>query len=309
MISVIIAVYNSDKWLHRCVDSILNQTYTDIELILVDDGSTDTSAEICDTYANNDKRVRVFHKANGGVSSARELGLSKARGEYIGWVDSDDYVDIDMYEKLYEAIKNNNAEIAYCDREECFSNGVIKYISMPDHNVGISQFMKEYFNLDVHSLCCTLVARHLYQEIPYQFADCEDVGEDKLISCQLYCIANAIVRVPCPFYKYIIRDTSLSKELTVEKQSALLKNKIMLAEFLKNTNLYGSIKKDILCDILNAKGYILCSMKDVTRWYQTCPESNDYIFANCSYGIKKKIVEYTIVKLYRAILTFLNIKM
>lgn len=309
MISVIVTVYNSDKWLHRCINSILNQTYTDIELILVNDGSTDTSAEICDRYVEQDSRVRVFHKANGGVSSARELGLSQAKGEYIGWVDSDDFVELDMYEKLYKAIRNNNVEIAYCDREEFLPDGVVKYIRMPDHNIAMPQFMREYFNLDVHSLCCTLVAKRLYMEIPYKFADSEDVGEDKLISCQLFCIANSIARVPYPCYKYIIRDSSLSKEMTVEKQSALLNNKIMLLDFLKKTNLFTSIKKDVFCDVLNTKGYLLYSLKDVDHWYQTCSESNAYIFANSSYGIKRKVIEYTIAKLYGAILFLLNLKM
>lgn len=309
MISVIVTVYNSDRWLHRCINSILNQTYTDIELILVNDGSTDASDKICDSYANKDSRVRVFHKTNGGVSSARELGLSKAKGEYIGWVDSDDFVELDMYEKLYDAIRNKNAEIAYCDREEFFPNGVVKYIRMPDHKIGLTQFMKEYFNLDVHSLCCTLVAKRLYMEIPYKFADCEDVGEDKLISCQLYCMAIKIARVPYPSYKYIIRDTSLSKEMTVEKQSALLKNKMMLIDFLKNTNLFSSIKKDVFCDVLNTKGYLLYSLKDVEQWYQTCSESNAYILANGSYGVKRKAIEYIIAKLYSTILTLLNCKM
>lgn len=309
MISVIVPIFNAEATLDRCVQSILDQTYANLELILVDDGSSDNSGSICDSYARQDKRVRVFHKANGGVSSARELGLSKARGEFVGWVDSDDYVDLNMYENLFKAIQNNSAEIAYCDWEECFSDGTVKYITMPDHNSGISQFIKEYFKLEVHSLWCTLTARRLYEEIPYKFADSKDIGEDKLISCQLYCIANAIVRVPRPYYKYIIRDTSLSKEMTVEKQTALLENKMMLAMFFKNTDLYDSIKRDIQCDILNAKDYLLYSKKDVAQWYRTCPESKDYIFANSSYGLKKKIVEYTIAKLYSAILTLLNIKM
>jgi glycosyltransferase involved in cell wall biosynthesis len=96
MISVIVPVYNAEKYLHRCIDSILAQTYTDFELLLIDDGSPDNSGAICDEYAAKDSRVRVFHKENGGVSSARNLGLDNVRGEWITFVDSDDYIHQDF---------------------------------------------------------------------------------------------------------------------------------------------------------------------------------------------------------------------
>ena len=89
MVSIIVPVYNTEKFLHRCIDSILAQTYTDFELLLIDDGSKDSSGTICDEYAAQDARVRVFHKENGGVSSARNLGLDNARGEWVTFVDSD----------------------------------------------------------------------------------------------------------------------------------------------------------------------------------------------------------------------------
>lgn len=99
-VSVIVPVYNAEKYLHRCVDSILGQTFTDFELLLVDDGSTDGSAAICDEYANLNSRVRVFHKPNGGVSSARNLGLDYAKGEWIAFIDSDDWVSADYLKNL-----------------------------------------------------------------------------------------------------------------------------------------------------------------------------------------------------------------
>lgn len=101
MISVIVPVYKAEKYLHRCVDSILAQNYTDFELLLIDDGSPDRCGVICDEYATKDNRVRVFHKVNGGVSSARNLGLDAARGEWVTFVDSDDYVNPDFLKSLY----------------------------------------------------------------------------------------------------------------------------------------------------------------------------------------------------------------
>ena len=102
MVSVIVPIYNSEKYLKRCVDSILSQTFSDFELLLVDDGSTDGSGSICDEYSVKDSRVRVFHKENGGVSSARNLGLDNARGEWITFVDSDDYLEKSFLAELSE---------------------------------------------------------------------------------------------------------------------------------------------------------------------------------------------------------------
>lgn len=96
IISVIVPVYNAEKFLHRCIDSILVQSFTDFELLLINDGSKDSSGRICDEYATKDSRVRVFHKENGGVSSARNLGLDNAKGEWIAFVDADDYIDKDF---------------------------------------------------------------------------------------------------------------------------------------------------------------------------------------------------------------------
>ncbi len=113
LISVIVPVYNVEKYLRDCLDSIVNQSYKNIEIILVDDGSKDKSGEICDEYAKNDDRIRVFHKENGGAASARNLGIDNAKGDYLGFVDSDDYIAPDMYEKLLETLKKH--DLPYID--------------------------------------------------------------------------------------------------------------------------------------------------------------------------------------------------
>lgn len=111
MISVIIPVFKVEKYLSRCIESILNQTYTSIEVILVDDGSPDECGEICDMYAKKDKRVKVIHKENGGQGSARNAGLNVATGDYISFIDSDDWIDKDMYEELLLVAKKTDADI------------------------------------------------------------------------------------------------------------------------------------------------------------------------------------------------------
>ncbi|HAQ0795523.1 TPA: glycosyltransferase, partial [Enterococcus faecium] len=100
-ISIIVPVYNVEKYLKKCVDSILGQTFTDFELLLIDDGSTDNSGSICDELAKTDNRIKVIHKENGGLSDARNIGIEVAKGDFIGFIDSDDYIDEDMYAFLY----------------------------------------------------------------------------------------------------------------------------------------------------------------------------------------------------------------
>ena len=108
--SVIVPVYNVEIYLPRCIDSILSQSFTDFELILVDDGSPDNCGKICDEYALKDSRVRVFHKSNGGVSSARNLGLDNVRGEWVTFIDSDDYVEVDYLKELIDAQQKNQVD-------------------------------------------------------------------------------------------------------------------------------------------------------------------------------------------------------
>ena len=123
MLSIIVPVYNILDCLERCVHSLTAQTYSDIEILLVDDGSTDGTAELCDALATQDTRIRVIHKENGGSSSARNLGIRMARGEYLGFVDSDDYVEPDMYERLYRVICEKNAFVAQIGRDEVDDKG------------------------------------------------------------------------------------------------------------------------------------------------------------------------------------------
>lgn len=113
LISVIVPVFNVELYLERCIDSISAQTYKNLEIILIDDGSTDRSGEICDAYVKKDSRVRVCHKCNGGLSSARNIGLDMAEGEYIGFVDSDDYIAPDMYDSLY-SFMSEDVDLVSC---------------------------------------------------------------------------------------------------------------------------------------------------------------------------------------------------
>ena len=125
LISIIVPVYNVEKYLERCVESIIGQTYKNIEIILVDDGSKDNSGKICDDFMKKDNRIKVIHKENGGLSDARNAGIEIAKGEYIGFVDSDDYIEKDMFETLYNLCKENDAEISMVSYYEYYNGKLI----------------------------------------------------------------------------------------------------------------------------------------------------------------------------------------
>lgn len=135
LITVIVPVYKAEDYLERCVSSICGQTYTNLEIILVDDGSPDRCGEICDALAKQDARIRVIHKENGGQSSARNRGLDEMRGEYVAFVDSDDWIESNMYESLYKSAVENNAQIAACGMQENYPDGKVRYFNpeYPDH--------------------------------------------------------------------------------------------------------------------------------------------------------------------------------
>lgn len=147
LISIIVPVYNVENYIDRCVESIINQSYKNLEIILVDDGSTDSSREKCDIWVARDHRIMVIHKENGGVGNARNIGMGYANGEWIGFVDSDDFIEPEMYEVLYRGCVDNGADLCMigCSRYENgrkiflkkYSGSVIKY--------ECEQWIKEYY--------------------------------------------------------------------------------------------------------------------------------------------------------------------
>lgn len=119
LLSVIVPVYNSEKYLDECITSILNQTYRNLECLLIDDGSTDRSGEICDKYAVKDSRVRVFHIPNGGVCNARNYGLERINGRFLAFADNDDGMEPEMYSELIKVIEEKNVDVAICNFMNC----------------------------------------------------------------------------------------------------------------------------------------------------------------------------------------------
>ncbi len=213
LISVIVPVYKAEAYLDKCVQSIRNQTYANLEIILVNDGSPDRCGEMCDTYAKEDSRIRVFHKENGGQSSARNLGLDNMTGEYVGFVDSDDWIEPDMYSALYQHIEEHNAQIACC--------GV--YLDYPDGRV--SHFNHQYpTDNQVRVFTTDEALRETLQNFRITYSPCDklyhkdcftglrmSVGrifEDMEILPKWVERAQTVVYDPTPKYHYIMTDSS-----------------------------------------------------------------------------------------------------
>lgn len=169
MISVIVPVYNIMEYLPRCVVSITKQTYQNLEILLIDDGSTDKTGILCEQLAEKDKRIRVYHKENGGTSSARNLGIVQAKGEYLGFVDSDDYIEPEMYELLIKAIQKYHVKAAQVGRDEIDSQGhYLPDICIPPATqqlISAEDFLKE---LLMHrgdcSFCTKLIHRDFFMK-------------------------------------------------------------------------------------------------------------------------------------------------
>ena len=144
MISIVVPVYKVEKYLNRCVDSILNQTYTDFECILVDDGSPDKCGQICDEYAELDKRIRVIHKENGGLSDARNVGIDAAKGEYILFVDSDDWIHPQLIELTLKIIIKEKADVVSYDYKKVNNAGNLPFYDVDEEIGKVTTYSREY---------------------------------------------------------------------------------------------------------------------------------------------------------------------
>ncbi len=233
LISVIVPVYNVEKYIKKCLNSILAQTIIDIlEIIVVNDGSTDKSGMICDTYGRNNSRIHVFHKENGGLSSARNYGIERAKGKYIGFVDSDDYIKSDMYEVLYRDITEYQADLAMCGLYDVFDGKPRKIVNNPKTmKVNRSEAIKIVMEADITSVTAVnkLYKRELFDEIRYPEGR---IAEDAFVIINLLDKCKAIVINTVQEYYYIHRSDSITTkpfhERTLDVIEAYKNNKAII---------------------------------------------------------------------------------
>ena len=218
-ISVIVPVYNVEKYIHRCVDSILAQTFTDFELILVDDGSPDNCGKICDEYAAKDDRILVIHKENGGVSSARNAGLDAAQGDYITFVDGDDFCDVCWTESLYHKITETDADIVSGIFEIVDENGTVQRpVKHPvkQKDLFTEKAIQSHLVRDIFTggwgweVCARLFRADIIQNNHIRFCEtCGNYAEDQgfVLECSLFC--KKVCSTDAWGYKYVQHDTSM----------------------------------------------------------------------------------------------------
>ncbi|MFT8532036.1 glycosyltransferase family 2 protein [Bifidobacterium aquikefiri] len=213
LISIIIPIYNSEKFINRCLNSVTKQTHKNLEIILVDDGSPDNSPEICDEWAQKDKRIMVIHKTNGGQASARNMGLDKCTGDLIGFVDHDDWISNDMYESMLNNLIEADADIAYTAAAHAYENGNIstKHIIPDTHLVLTSGEGFKYVNLPGYfgfAPWDKLIKREIIQNL--RFPESIPRGDDYGFTFETLDRANIIVYDSSPKYFYMQSRESLS---------------------------------------------------------------------------------------------------
>lgn len=233
-ISVIVPVYKAEAYLHRCVDSILAQTFQDFEVLLIDDGSPDRSGEMCDEYARKDRRVRVFHKENGGVSSARQCGMDNAQGEYTIHADPDDWVEPDMLEELYRKAKEEDVDMVICDyytEEKRKTKYIVQKPSALNHETVLCELFQQ-----LHGSCWNkLVRRVCYQEYDIKFPVELSIREDLYVNVCLTARNIKVAYLHKAFYHY---DLGINSNSLIHRPLEVLLNQDAIFLDLLNSNIY-----------------------------------------------------------------------
>lgn len=248
MISVIVAIYNIEEYLVRCIDSLLAQTYRDLEILLIDDGSTDASGKICDTYAKQDNRIRVLHRKNGGLSAARNTGIELAEGEYIAFVDGDDWLEPKMYENLMEAAITYNAQLVSCRYRQIYpdfikdgSTGKVTVFKKP-YEMLLQQLREDEAYLIQHAAWNKLYHRSLLDEERFPEGKWY---EDIVFSAKILSKVSSGVYIDTAGYNYVcVREGSIINAGLTERQfsdliPAVLEKEVFL-ETLDNPELVAT---------------------------------------------------------------------
>lgn len=256
-VSLIIPVYNTEKYLRKCIESAIGQTYRNMEIICIDDGSTDSSGQILDEYAQKDKRLVVLHQANRGESAARNVGLQMATGEYIGFMDCDDWIEPEMYETLVSKLEEEDADIAVCgwflDRDNC-SQRVKNAKEVEQDTFGREKLLEYVYERDSYRAFAymwdKLYKRELFVDRegePVLFDETLKLGGDVLVLGRLILKAECAVYIDQPFYHYLQRDDSGCHSRDVEKRKDWLKAYEILIEIFEkeavNECVMGLVKR------------------------------------------------------------------
>jgi len=290
LISIIVPIYKVEDYLDRCIQSILNQSYKNIEIILVDDGSPDRCGSICDAYALTDSRVKVIHKENGGLSDARNAGLEVANGSLIGFVDSDDLIHPRMYEFMLHALTSTHSDISIC-YYTAFSTETPKHTESPSNYVVINniQAMEALFSFDAVNFTLTwnkLYKAELFEQIRFPKGK---TREDEFTTHQILYKAHKIVFLKKHLYYYFERPDSIMRENSMMNEFNYTEAQESRLDFFHKNGLKN-------LENTTLRKYCIWLMATLYRYKQQ-PNSNDTLFI---VTIKKRKSEY-IHKLLREV--------
>ena len=243
-VSVIIPVYNVGKYLRKCLDSVINQTLKDIEIICVNDGSTDNSGKILDEYAAKDKRIKVIHQENQGLGAARNVGIDLAKGEYIGFVDSDDWISTGFYEKLYETAKRENSDISACNIMRVKNNQTYPLLKYTTINKATT--LKNKFKL-LHMPAYNYVVNKIYRtdflKINNLYFETNIYFEDMRWSPIVVLKSKHVINTIGADYFYFYNESSIggTRRFGGKKQQDFLDSSKWLDNFMERHNLQKEI--------------------------------------------------------------------
>ncbi|WP_455635074.1 glycosyltransferase family 2 protein [Parabacteroides sp.] len=297
MISVVIPVYNVEKYLNKCVSSITEQTYEDLEIILVDDGSTDDSSRLCDVWKQKDKRINVVHKHNGGLSDARNVGIEIASGEYISFIDSDDFISPDYFDYLFALMAGNDADISVCQRYEVDENdNIIKLGRKVSNRVirGNESCMKVFLtdrSIDTPAWG-KLYKRNLFKDSGIRYP----VGrlhEDVFTTYKLIHLCSVVVTGSKALYAYRVRSGSIVNSNFSEKHLDTIYGRKELVRFISDN--YPSLLRLATPGLIHSANICLIrigkSGVDVTPYLSLIKplykdNIRDYLMSDCRFASK-----------------------
>lgn len=249
-ISVIIPIYNSESYLKKCLDSVVNQTLKDIEIILIDDGSTDNSLEIIKQYNNQYENIKYISKKNEGQAIARNLGIEMATGDFIVFVDSDDYIDQNMFKKLYTNATTNNSDIVVCDYVEEYEN---KKILKKSLYMNADNLQKNYI-VSVAGPCSKIIKTDIFKKNNIRFLE-NNIYEDLAIIPSLALYTNKITYIEENLYHYVIRKNSTMQQTSYNKKLESIFN---VMEFLSRQFENSSFSEELEFLYINHLLYAGC---------------------------------------------------
>ena len=249
-LTISIPIYNVENYLCQCIESIINQSLRDIEIILVDDGSTDNSGNICDIYAKKDSRIKVIHKKNGGLASARQAALDIAIGSYFCVCDADDWVELDMYEQMYNKAIETDADVIMCDYYiEYMNRRTINHIKMLN-NIE-SNLLENVLNGKIPTMVWNKIyKREIFQKYNIYWEQGIDLGEDFLISLKIFQNPVTINYIQKPLYHYrrIMNGNSYTNDISLKT----FKQNVFIRNWIKDNIDIKKYKEEIFCLWLNS---------------------------------------------------------